>query len=264
MNAAPCPIFVINLDRSVARLEHATRQLHGAGLEFERIAAIDGRAVPVPELARLCPENSRHFYAPLRVGEIGCYLSHLRALQIAQDRGIEPFVVFEDDFELEPGFADCLRDVCTLGERLPDAIKLHGRRARGEVVELLPSGRRLIRSSSPPICSVCTLWTLEGARKLIRHSAALRRPIDVQVKHWWEMNLDVLWVAPPPVRDSAALTAASTIGNRKMAGLESRMLQLAYRLRYAAGREAHYALTHGLAAWMRSLAPVPSAARRSP
>ncbi len=264
MSDAPCPIFVINLDRSAARLENVTRQFRAAGLDFERIPGVDGRELPDAELARLCPDNSRHFYAPLGRGEIGCYLSHLRVLRIAQERRIGRFVVFEDDFELEPGFADCLRELCMPGMDLPDAVKLHGRRARGQTMSRLPSGRCLMRSSSPPICSVCTLWTIEGSRKMTLRGNSLLRPIDVQTKHWWEMGLDVLWVAPPPVLDSSALTAASTIGSRKVHGPRARLRQMSYRVRYAVEREAQYARTHGLMAWMQSMMPAQPTGRRTP
>jgi glycosyl transferase family 25 len=264
VKGSPCPIFVINLDRSASRLGHVERQIHSAGLEFERIPGIDGRELPDAEIARLCPDNSSCFYAPLRPGEVGCYLSHLRALQVAEARGLDRFVVFEDDFELEPGFADCLRDLCVQGVKLPDAVKLHGRRGRGEVVATLPSGRHVVRSSSPPICTVATLWTIAGARKLVSASQTLRRPIDVELKHWWETNLDVVWVAPPPVRDSSVLMSASTIGSRKVRGAGARLRQLDYRLRYAARREAHFARRHGVTAWLRSLLPVPTPAHRTP
>lgn len=260
----PCPIFVINLDASVDRMDAAAAQLARAGLGFERIPAVDGRALDAAEAARLCPLGAGGFYSPLTRGEIGCYLSHLRAMRTMEERGIRRCLVLEDDFDLAPGFAACLHELCALGDRLPDAVKLHGSRRRGQVVATLPSGRALVRSSSPPICTVCTLWTMEGARKLVAASALLRRPIDVQLKHWWEMDLDLLWVAPPPVSDSAELTAASTIGSRKVKGAGARLRQLDYRLRYAAGREANFARRHGVTAWLRSLLTVPTPAHRTP
>lgn len=264
MNAAPCPIFVINLDRSTARLENATRQLHGAGLEFERIAAIDGRALPEAERSRMCPDNSRHFFAPLTPGEVGCWLSHARALRTMIDRGLPHCVVFEDDFELRPGFARCLGELLSLGDRMPDAVKLFGARSHGEVLAALPSGELVVRSNSPPICSTCTLWTERGARKLLAASTHLRRPIDVDVKHWWELGLDVAWVSPPVVVNSLVHMRASTIGERRVTDAGGRLAQLRYRWGYAAERHWHCIRVGGLARWLRSLRRVPRPARRTP
>ena len=37
------PVYVINLDRSIERLKHASQQLQGVGIDFTRIVAVDGR-----------------------------------------------------------------------------------------------------------------------------------------------------------------------------------------------------------------------------
>lgn len=262
--APPCPILVINLDSSTDRLASVTRQLHDAGFTFERLPAVDGRLLPEAEVARLCPDNSGHFYSPLTRGEVGCSLSHLRALRTMLERRIDRFVVFEDDFELQPGFARCLRELLALGDRLPDAVKLYGRRSRGEVVTALPGGDLVVRSSSPPICSTCTLWTDRGARKLLAASTSILRPIDVQVKHWWEMDLDVAWVSPPPVADCDEYMQRSTIGERKVRGAEERLSQVRYRWGYAVARQWNCLRRGGLAGLLRSLRRVPTPARRTP
>ena len=264
MKAAPCPIFVINLDRSVARLENVTRQLHGAGLEFERIPAIDGRMLPEAELSRMCPDNSRHFFAPLTPGEVGCWLSHARALRTMVDRGLPHCVVFEDDFELRPGFARCLGELLALGDRLPDAVKMFGTRSHGEVLAALPGGERVVRSNSPPICTTCTLWTDRGARKLLAASSRIMRPIDVQLKHWWEMDLDVAWASPPPVVDCVECMQHSTIGDRRVRGMGQRLSQIRYRWGYAAARQWHCLRIGGPTRWLRSLTRVPQPAHRTP
>ena len=259
-----CPIFLINLPSSRDRLADAERQFAAAGLSFERIDAVDGRKIPAQELAAMCPDNSRDFYSPLTPGEVGCYLSHLKALRTMLDRGLERCVVFEDDFVLEPAFAQCLSELLALGDGLPDMVKMYGARKRGQAVGRLGCGASLVRSSSPPICSTCTLWTNRGARKLLSASASMRRPVDVQLKHWWEEDLDILWVAPPPVKDSPVHMAASTIGSRKVHSAAGRVRKLRYRWGYAIEREFRYAGRHGFAGWLRSFTPLPRNARRSP
>ena len=65
-------IYLINLDRDTARLAWMTRQLEAAGLCFERIPAVAGRAVPQYLLPFFSSDgiavNSR-----LEPGEVGCY-----------------------------------------------------------------------------------------------------------------------------------------------------------------------------------------------
>lgn len=262
--AETCPILLINLSASTGRLDDARRQFADAGLRFERIEAVDGRRMGEAEIAALCPDNSDSFYSALTPGEVGCYLSHLAALRTMVSRGLPTAVVFEDDFRLLPGFVPCLRELLALGDGLPDLVKLYGARRRGEVVRRLGCGAALVRSSSPPICSTSTLWTLRGARKMLAASASLRRPVDVQLKHWWEEDLDILWISPPSVEESPEHTPASTIGSRRVASALGRMRKMRYRWGYAVERECRYAARHGLAGWARSLMPLPRSARRTP
>ena len=88
---------------------------------------------------------------------------------------------------------------------------------------------------------------------LERGGAVMLRPVDVQVKHWWEQGLDVQWVSPPPVVDSARHKPRSTIGCRRVQGLGGRLRKLRYRLGYAVRSEWMYAARYGLTAWARSL-----------
>ena len=115
MNAAvgQCPILLINLASSVARLEEASRSLAAEGLAFERIEAVDGRLLDATQRAALAPDNRGWFYQPLTPGEIGCFMSHLVALRAIVARGWQVAAVFEDDFSVRPGLAACLRELAS-------------------------------------------------------------------------------------------------------------------------------------------------------
>ena len=74
--------YYINLDRSPDRRAHMESHLGAHNLAMERIAGIDGHA-----LSDNTPGVDRALYRRchgrnIRPGEIGCYLSHLRALEV--------------------------------------------------------------------------------------------------------------------------------------------------------------------------------------
>jgi glycosyl transferase family 25 len=255
MNAADgqCPILLINLASSVARLEEASRSLAAEGLAFERIEAVDGRLLDATQRAALAPDNRGWFYQPLTPGEIGCFMSHLVALRAIVARGWQVAAVFEDDFSVRPGLAACLRELASEPAALPDVVKVFGARGRGERIRGLRCGGAIVRSTSPPSCTTAAVWTRRGAERFLGTFGAIRRPIDVQLKHWWEHGLDVAWVDPPPVGESSRHTPASTIGGRRTPGAMARLGRLRYRTAYAMAREARYAGVHGVGAWLRSL-----------
>lgn len=101
-------ILMINLSSAADRRAAMQARLEAFGLRYERVA-VDLRHGSRDE-AR---ERASKAFPRFRVGgrslssaEIGCWLSHLTAWQVAIERGARACVVIEDDLILEPHFAD--------------------------------------------------------------------------------------------------------------------------------------------------------------
>ncbi|MHC5306353.1 glycosyltransferase family 25 protein [Bartonella sp. LJL80] len=100
--------YVINLDRSKDRLEHVEAAFQQAGLDFLRVSAVDGRALPDEDFERLT--RIRNWSKPLTRTEVGCFLSHLACLKLIAE-GDDPYgAIFEDDINLSPNAALFLKD----------------------------------------------------------------------------------------------------------------------------------------------------------
>lgn len=252
-SAAPaCPILLINLERSRERLATALGQLAAAGLAAERLPAVDGRAIPEEERLRLAPWDTGAFFKPLSPGEVGCYLSHVAAAERIVAEGWPVALVLEDDFALNPGFAADLADLAALGEALPDLVRLDGSMTGGQLIRRLPGGRRLLRHRRPATCTTALLWTRRGAAKFLAAARPLRRPVDVQLKHWWEGDLDILAVAPPMIGLHDVQAATSTIGARRERSLAQWLRQLSYKTRYAFRSQLELLGRRGPLAWLRA------------
>ena len=72
--------YVINLDRSFERLELMSSQLSSQKIDLERISAIDGMNINISDEAddAACRSEMGRSIQP---GEVGCFLSHIKALQ---------------------------------------------------------------------------------------------------------------------------------------------------------------------------------------
>lgn len=243
---------MINLRGSTERWEKASSQLAAVGLSFERIEATDGRLLTRAELDRFASWDRAAFFKPLSPGEVGCYLSHLAALERIVREDWPRALVLEDDFLLGPDFAAQLKALTALTEFTPDVVKLEGVRPGGECVFRLSSGVRVIRNRRPPSRTIAQLWSLEGARKFLAASQVLRRPVDVQLKHWWEADLDVLYLAPAPVSDGDSTGRGSTIGARPAGGALGWLLKIRYKLGFALRCHWEYLVRRGLSAWWRA------------
>jgi glycosyl transferase family 25 len=224
------PVLLINLDGSVERLRKATAQLAAAGVRFERLPAVDGRLLSEAERQRLAPWDRRAFFKPLSPGEIGCYLSHLAALERIVKEGWPRALVLEDDFILTPEFPSRLRELLEAPGALPPLVKLEGTCRGGAPEQRLPSGMLLMRNRRAPSRTIAQLWSSEGARTFLANASRLRRPVDVEIKHWWETRVEVRYVSPAPIKDGDATGAGSTIGARNPGDLGSRLMKARYRL----------------------------------
>lgn len=100
----------INLDGSHARRAYIEGHLAELGLEqaFRRLPAVDGRATGLDQ----------RFPGPLTAGELGCYLSHVAALESHPD-GDRHLHVLEDDAVLSPQWLASLDSVSGWLDRQP-------------------------------------------------------------------------------------------------------------------------------------------------
>jgi glycosyl transferase, family 25 len=89
--------FVINLNRRPDRLTEITATLDRLKVPFERISAVDARAVDTTELVTW---REAHIYNDFKrpvTGQIGVYYSHRLAWQKMLDLNIDQALIFEDD-----------------------------------------------------------------------------------------------------------------------------------------------------------------------
>ena len=92
------PCYVINLDRSKARLEAFANAADTSGLKFSRVAAIDGISLPIEQWVEFDAKKFGRTNGRIALpGEYGCYASHIKALRQFIVDGGSSCVIFEDD-----------------------------------------------------------------------------------------------------------------------------------------------------------------------
>lgn len=188
-------VFLINLDRSPHRLQFMTVQLHSQGIDFERIRAVDGDAVP----AWMADEfKGPHNLSP---SEVGCYASHLVVAQRVVGDGLPYAIVLEDDATLDPAFLSTAEDAIAHAPAGWDYIHLSSlfKRTILSVAEL-PCGRHhLVRYVRHPVNTAAYIVSNRGARKWL-NPMPRRRPNDLDNRFAWLQGLDVYGVYPAPAR----------------------------------------------------------------
>lgn len=196
--------FLINLDRSIDRLEFMTSQFELLGMTVERISAVNGFDIP----KWMEPEFNSH---KMSAGEVGCYASHLLVAQRIVADGLPYAVVLEDDAIL----ADDFLEVCRLAihSAPPGWDYIHMSSVfKRPIISIAPIGndRRLVRYMKPPVNTAAYILSNAGARKWLKPRQRVR-PNDVDNRYAWIQNLHVLGVYPAPAQQAPSRTCPSTI-----------------------------------------------------
>lgn len=180
---ADWPIYVINLDRAQGRLAEFAADMERHSLSFTRVAAVDGSAIPVDIQQQVtCQARVRRFKRSLSPAEIGCYLSHLKTWYlIACGRSPGGFVL-EDDARLRDDAGEYLSLIQTQSSDW-DLLKIcHDRPPQENRCDITTA---LIPRRMPP-CTIGYAITRAAAGQLITRLIPFSRPIDNDLKYWWE------------------------------------------------------------------------------
>lgn len=189
-------VCLINLARSTDRLAACARQLETHGLSFERIEAVDGDALDNNAIAQLYDFQHSSYHKHMTSGEIGCYLSHVRAWQKIVDEQLDYALILEDDILLHDEIKSGLDAVQAIQEPW-DLIKLAEAPVKRKVVHQIPVGDfSLVTYNKVPIRCCAQIISLAGAKKLLATSANITRPIDIEMQYWWESDLQVFGLKP--------------------------------------------------------------------
>jgi glycosyl transferase, family 25 len=215
---------VLNMDRSAARLATIHGYLKAAGVEYQRFSAIDGSKLDMadPAIKAMFDLDAwvrGHHRNPTNA-DVGCYLSHYRALEafLAQDKAFG--LIFEDDATIPADFIEKISYALDEAEAW-DILKLHVRHP-GPLV-LRHTYRDDVR-----LCSFLVrhaggtayIVTRAAAAKMLRHMKPARRMIDWTYDEGHRMNLRVRTIAPMIIGLQPVPTTRDTGMNRKRSWIE--------------------------------------------
>ena len=237
----PLPLCFINLARDQERRARLESELLRLRLDGERIEAVWWADLPATAQSALYSEklNRQQYYKPLVNGEKGCYASHLAAWQKLLDSQAPALIVLEDDVQLDPRFLEVTQAIAAL--TMPwDMVKLMGReQEKVRARRPLTATTELIDYLRVPSMTAGYVISRAGAAKLLAARRPFGRPIDVDLRFWWECDLRILGVVPPVVLlDDTSLV--SSIGQKPAMGVGAQWRKFRMKLQLTVLNTLHH------------------------
>lgn len=197
--------YLINLDGSQERFDTSRVQLEQAGIAFTRVSAVDGRGSD----PRAHPSyNERRALAfmgrNISGGEMGCYLSHLKAAQMFLDTGEKYAMVLEDDMGFPADLAQTTTEIVNWLEKSgqywdlinigTDGMKRHSPLHGFSSAE---QTHMLTRAHYFPMTTGGLIWSRAGAQNFVSSQNLIFAPVDNYLRFWLTRTNTGLAVWPP-------------------------------------------------------------------
>lgn len=197
------PIWVVSLDRATDRRDFVERVFGEAGLPFEIVPAVDGRALSADDLRSYSSTRAMYEYGrELGRGMLACSLSHLRVLERMIDDRIPEVVVFEDDTRPVDGFSDILRARGELPSDM-DVVTFHSlfEWATPHPIsnDLLAGRYRVCQYERTPMGTQAYLVTRRAAQRVLDVAYPVGLPPDELLFRPRPAGLTVYGIEPAPV-----------------------------------------------------------------
>ncbi|MBB6303766.1 glycosyltransferase family 25 protein [Rhizobium leucaenae] len=195
----PLKVFLINLDRAGDRLTAMQEKLDRVGLQFERVAAVDGEMLGFP-LAEFSERSFRFMHGRRRnPGEVGCYLSHVECARRLLESESKFALVLEDDLEFPADLTELLQAALEAAAAW-DILRLSTvNRGRKFSFARLTEKRNLAIALTREKGSGAYLINRRAAHWFVEKLLPMRLPFDLAFDVEFFDGLKSVFVSPPPI-----------------------------------------------------------------
>jgi glycosyl transferase, family 25 len=234
-------IYYINLDADLSRRKNIEKQFSSFSIDACRFSAISWKKIPESMQSKYYSQylNNMQYHSTLVNGEKGCYLSHILVWQKFLKSDATTAFVLEDDALINKDF-EIVKDAISELKIPWDMIKLIGRdnekiRSRCKLI----TGYEIIEYSRIPSYTTGYAISRSGAQKLLESRIPFGRPIDIDLRFWWENNLCILGVFPHVIKHNDISQISSITGRKSKNSIRSKLAKLRMKAALLVGNILH-------------------------
>lgn len=237
--------FILSLPEDLERRHFCGNELTHLGLRHAFADAISGDQLDEADLQRIydADMNRSKFKRPLSRSEVACTLGHRQIWQRVADSPNPVSLVLEDDatFVQDPRpflgaidqRAECFEDVM---------IKLDGVCDRNTRVLSTIADQSLVLSDRLPPRTTGYVLGRRAAARLVELAAPIARPIDIDLKFYWEHGIPILTLVEQMVEERETFSSTiepCRIATKTGSSFSRFVRNLVYQAKYTHGRLSH-------------------------
>jgi glycosyl transferase family 25 len=190
-------VFVISLERSTERRRRVEEQLSQTGIQWQFLNAVDGYALPSMPLSYKQSKVKRLQGYELTPGEIGCFLSHIKAWELCVQNNVAT-LIFEDDFLVGKNLEAVIDDLLSIADQW-NLVRLSGIYETNHQILQKRSTFDLVKNLGEPCGTAAYMIQPAAARILLENAADIYEPVDHYLEHYSKHGLHCLAAKPYPI-----------------------------------------------------------------
>ncbi len=233
-------IYVLSLETAVKRRENVSNTFSELGIPFSFESAPNGKNLPNDVFLKHynSTKNGKTAKRALTKNEIACLMGHRKIWQKIATGDAPLGLVLEDDFDFCASPQEFLDGLGTLSSSIAEQlmIKIDGYSDQGTVLGRVAGHDFCVSSRIAPRTTGYVLGR-QAAQSLLRSFQSIGRPIDSEIKHYWEHNVPVLFITPQLVREGPLGQQSSIDSARNREKSKSLLVRFWKNFRYTAAMQ---------------------------
>lgn len=181
--------YLISLKDRSDRRTTALAHLKPLGLNIHHIEALDGRAKKAEDFSQYSSHGAKRTFGRSLLGaELGCYQSHIKALNRFLDTSANHALVVEDDCCWQSPVVQPIDELVEKLDGLEPGWHLAqmGHRVKRLYTREKPkfAGGQIVRAHHLPTTATAILWSRQGANQFISDFQSIQMPYDHALRVW--------------------------------------------------------------------------------
>ena len=214
-------VLCINLDKDKKRYAEIGPLLNQLTFPYQRIAAVYGKALSESFLKTFVDEDTYKLFfngALPGAGEVGCFLSHVKAWKQFLESRAEFVLILEDDARFDPTILKDLVTKLIVHTKSWDICSLFAPLPRNKISPILKLSKayELVRTFDETSGSVGVMLNRKAAHALLSKVYRYTLPLDHYIQRTWEFTpkLQFAIVTPSPIIEEGTASSIAQTGRR--------------------------------------------------